>query len=133
MNYTTLEQSKKLIELGLDPNTADMNYRYCICKLIDEVPVEDWLVGIGKPFDECADPQIPCWSLGALIELMPNEITTDELTDTPIEIHKCGIGYQGRKSQGVVYFGEGNSLTNNAVLLVLWLLENGYIKKRGEE
>ena len=25
MNYTTVEQNKRLLELGLDPNTADMN------------------------------------------------------------------------------------------------------------
>ena len=28
MYFTSIEQSKKLIELGIDPNTADMCYQY---------------------------------------------------------------------------------------------------------
>jgi len=62
-HYTTIEQSKKLLELGMNPETADMNYYYQsdVRKYIT-VPMAD------KPFDE---DDLPCWSLSALLEVMP--------------------------------------------------------------
>ena len=51
--YTTIEQSKHLLELGLDPHTSDMSYRWCFCKCVNSESAEDWLIEIGKPFDEC--------------------------------------------------------------------------------
>ena len=51
---TTIEQSKKLLELGIDVNTADM--------------MHDRLIII--PFNDGS--LIPAWSLSALLRLMPN-------------------------------------------------------------
>lgn len=57
MNYTTLEQSKKLIEAGLDPEAADLRY-------IENYPIVfENSIGLQKG-------DIPCWSLGQLIELI---------------------------------------------------------------
>lgn len=61
---TSIEESKRLLELGIDPNTADMSY--------------DWIGG--KVYDLCLAPcvnemDIPAWSLGALIELLPADAT----------------------------------------------------------
>ena len=64
---TSLEQSKKLIELGIDINTADMF----------------WKNGVSNEYIQCFTPfvsngtnidfdyDIPAWSLSALLELMP--------------------------------------------------------------
>lgn len=54
MQYTTIEQSKRLVELGLDPSTADMWYseRY----------------GIQMGF---AGKRTPAWSLDALLKVIP--------------------------------------------------------------
>ena len=74
-NYTTIEQSKKLLELGLNPETADMNYNI------------DFVHKFGESFQEfpsyekVSDFDIPCWSLGALRKLLP-----------------MGIRYNGRTS-----------------------------------
>ena len=62
---TSIEQSKKLIELGIDVKTADMylwfsGRRYYI-EAIDD-----------GDFNEEGD--IPAWSLSALLELMPKSI-----------------------------------------------------------
>ena len=57
---TSLEQSKKLIELGIDRKTSDMYY-WC---------GEDLRMGGYKAQDEECD--IPAWSLSALMELMPD-------------------------------------------------------------
>ena len=71
MNYTTVEQSKKLLELGLNPETADMWWTPLNWQLT-EYYVEVKQDGIGTPKNP-----IPCWSLGALMELMP-KIKEDE-------------------------------------------------------
>lgn len=64
---TSLEQSKKLIELGIDVSTADMF----------------WKNGVSNQYIQCFTPfvsndtnidfdyDIPAWSLSALLELMP--------------------------------------------------------------
>ena len=52
---TTIEQSKKLIELGIDRKTSDMYY-WC---------GEDLRIGGYKA--QCEESDIPCWSLAALL------------------------------------------------------------------
>lgn len=61
---TSLEQSKKLIELGVDINTADMHH-----VLIDS-DKEIYDVGLGNYIGIL--PHYPAWSLSALLEIIPN-------------------------------------------------------------
>ena len=62
---TTIEQSKKLMGLGIDVNTADMCYpRDAFSYSYDEEPVCHGTGGIGIA--------LPAWSLSALLELIPN-------------------------------------------------------------
>ena len=62
---TSLEQSKKLIELGIDVNTADMYWDY------DVIKHEDYPMVMDEQFD---DTCIPAWSLSALLELIKNSV-----------------------------------------------------------
>ena len=66
--YTSIEQSKRLLELGLNPETADMHHsKYTKIDNID-------YVGIGYSEldkEEYGDIFLPCWSLGALFDVMP--------------------------------------------------------------
>lgn len=57
---TTIEQSKKLIELGIDRKTSDMYY-WC---------GEDLRIGGYKAQDE--DYDISAWSLTALLDILPH-------------------------------------------------------------
>ena len=72
---TTIEQSKHLLELGLDPVSADMEYCY-----IDEsnsgLQVKsDINVEVDKKLDVMFGvTHIPAWSLSALLEVMPSFI-----------------------------------------------------------
>lgn len=67
-NYTSIEQSRNLLKLGLNPETADMWYEYDHT-IMDFSPVPK----IGT--HQCTEtPMIPCWSFGRLIELMPRYI-----------------------------------------------------------
>ena len=59
MIATTIEQSKKLIELGIDVNSADMYYWHGCYRLLR--------VNDGK----CEDIDIPAWSLSALLKILP--------------------------------------------------------------
>ena len=61
---TTIEQSKKLLELGLKPETADMIHT----TIKGRLPVV--LVLQGDDFVEY--PDIPAWSLHRLIEFISN-------------------------------------------------------------
>ena len=75
---TSIEQSQKLIKLGIDVNTADMCY--------------DWSV-IGKEYSTVAqcrkyiDDELPAWSLSALLNYLREvdyfpEINADEFEVT---------------------------------------------------
>lgn len=125
MNYTTVEQSKKLLELGLNPETADMWWTPLNWQLT-EYYVEVKQDGIGTPKNP-----IPCWSLGALMELMP-KIKEDE-DDGGCYPTLCK-GYNTNKWHCVyrssIYITDWCDTSINAAFdMVVWLLENGYIKK----
>ena len=133
MNYTSIEQSKKLIEAGLDPNTADMYY------VFDPFIQDINGLNIGKP----EEPQdVPCWSLGALIDLMPDCIETKRPKNIwfpsilPASNGVCYEGMDGNENKitFLKIFSTGtdnnnNTMLDNIVKMVLWLLENNYIKK----
>ena len=130
MICTSIEQSKHLLELGIDPSTADMSYseeyfgndewcwRLNACKFID-------VEGI-----------IPAWSLTALLEVIPKECEPD-LQKSPLG----GSWYIGSETGKDIYFahwfadGKPNitddyeNAVDAAYEMVCWLLENGYIKK----
>lgn len=62
-NYTTPEQSKRLLELGLPSDSADCYYdQYQILNFRTELDY-------GYDFFELNFRFIPCWSVGRLIEI----------------------------------------------------------------
>lgn len=77
---TSLEQSKKLIELGIDVKTADMYYD------VNSYGIQ------GKPevvVGEVWSKDIPAWSLSALLDLPP------KCEDNNIDL--CFGGYKGEE------------------------------------
>ena len=90
---TSIEQSKKLIALGIDVNTADMYYN------VNSYGIQDKPVAIGKVLSK----DIPAWSLSALIELLPNKIVVNNekyfLHFTKNKVEYIGIvTWDGQKS-----------------------------------
>lgn len=103
---TSIEQSKKLLSLGLDPNTADMFYH------LGESLVPNVIYGCNEDF-KC---YLLAWSLTALLELMP--------IGSHIEKKKnCYACY-------AVYTKplESSTPIEAAFETVCWLIEHGYIK-----
>lgn len=91
---TSIEQSKKLIELGIDINTADMYYDVNSYGIQSKPEV-----AIGKIWSK----DIPAWSLTALIELLPNKIVVNNekyfLHFTTNKVEYIGIvTWDGQKS-----------------------------------
>ena len=68
---TSLEQSKKLIELGISFNTADMGWNVFVDNTIRLLPIDDWdLVKDGSGNVKF----YPAWSFTALLNIIPKRI-----------------------------------------------------------
>lgn len=70
---TTIEQSKKLIELGIDTDTADMCYKCIVEDPYDLIvrPYSDWKEEY-KVLLRSGDAKVyPAWSLAALFSVIP--------------------------------------------------------------
>lgn len=64
-SFTSIEQSRKLAEI-LPLESADMHY----ARAYFEGNEQDWFIGLGKPIK--SDDIIPCWSLAALLDILPS-------------------------------------------------------------
>ena len=62
---TTIEQSKRLLDLGLKPETADMAHQYLEAEF-------DWFIFPCDDWDNCTMNEylIPAWSLHRLMEIL---------------------------------------------------------------
>jgi len=132
---TSLEQSQKLIELGIDVNTADMYH------------TEGYIVskeGFNLPFDE---DDVPAWSLAALMNLLLSEFTEVgkySTTTYKIDIRKYKftedvdlyqIAYGSLKFyedgsnhwKDMINTGEKEELLDAAFQMIIWLKENNKI------
>ena len=124
MNYTSIEQSKKLLELGLRPETADMYWRESYSENLGlrYYPTVIWR---GYQYNE-KHGDIPCWSTGALIDLLPEEIKyRDEWCS--LELDKDWISYESCRIQPVV--SEKTPMIVMLCKVIGWLLENNYLNK----
>ena len=77
MAYTTIEQSKRLIEIGLDPETAD-----------------------------ATNHDTPAWTLDRLIELLPKELYNVSPRSHYYKLHLFWGEWRGVKTWVVEYYRE---------------------------
>ena len=138
MNYTSIEQSKKLVELGLKPESVDMCYLQDVVECKGCIPWRyawyKYPVLIGdKPEEDIPEPiSLPCWSVGSLFELIPENILIKGEASYKFEFKKNGGGY------GCIYCGPrlvadsiatiGSTPIEAAYNMVVYLLENKYIQ-----
>lgn len=151
-HYTSIEQSKRLLELGLNPESADMHYsnmsirgvmysdpfRAGLSPYKDAVKhnkenIELFLNGTDYK-GIIAWEVLPCWSLSALLELMPTTIKGFEEHRPIIEKfheddYSCKYIDIDDKNNMVLVRRYGKMPINAAFEMVCWLLENGCIKK----
>ena len=119
---TDREQSKRLLELGLNPETADMYYGY-LREKPELLPHRDV---------EVKALCLPAWSLGALLELMP-EVKTEHGIMQPYLVGGVGRRFRFMCFYKITYNTEHcyNAL-DAAFEQVCWLLESGHIKTNKE-
>ncbi len=121
---TDIEQSKRLIELGIDANTDDMwwaeRYRGHTTKdyqyIVDDTPF--YYLSFTKPSDDNysldAINDIPAWSLSALLELTPT-----------FTLNGFGNGqFNFRDERANNYALVDTCPLDAAFEMVCWLLEN---------
>ena len=135
---TSIEQSKKLIELGINVNTADMLWTYDF--VVSDINGLNVISNLLKPEEN----DIPAWSLTALMNLLPSEFTEVgkysetiykidirkyALTDD-VDIYQIAYGNYHWYEDGsnswkdMVDSGEKEELIDAAFEMVCWLKEN---------
>ena len=119
MIATTISQSKHLLELGLDVKSADM----CLCKTAQNT----WVLYGYIPGEHDAHT-IPAWSLSALLDVISKVTCISYLTiDTSYLIRCKDLGFLWQKD-----IAAKDPITAT-YKMVCWLLEQGFIKKGGEQ
>jgi hypothetical protein len=154
--YTDIEQSKKLAEI-LPIESADMRYGYIAPYEYsdrmfdggyDEVPyLKDFLKKNPNFSEDEYDGELPCWSLAALLNLLPSEFTEKgEYSETTynikirkyaltkdVDIHQIAYGsikfdVDGQYSfKDMINTGEKEDLLDAVFQMICWLKENGKI------
>lgn len=138
---TSVEQSKRLLELGIKKETADMHISNISSKGINYT--DDWQIGStpycniisfwnsnGFPLEKTAWSIFPAWSLGRLIkDLMPQGIGRFKLA--------VGSDYAGYYEDiyysdiGVhwEYVEETPDMFDNIISTIEWLIKEGFFNK----
>lgn len=135
LGWTTLDEAKKLVEAGLDTNTADMGY-----ELETQSPRATSFTQLEKyfkalyvsPIYEPMTKAYPCWSLGALIGILPYKIKYEQDTYRVLGT-KNHVSYPRLTTLWPeLYSKDGNNTIECVVNMIIILLEDGYIKKTEE-
>lgn len=137
-HYTSIEQSEHLVELGLSAETADMEYLFLkeTNSLMNSIPFVKDKTEVEDSALHAMCYRVPCWSLEALLEAMPKEIT-DEY-DSKGWLGMCAINvptwgwiiyYSNDDDSLSMHEEQGNTLLEATYNMACWLLEEGYIKK----
>ena len=127
--YTTIEESKQLIEAGLDVNTADMFWQVSDDPSMWEYNDPHIFVGEKPKLMLKWLYAVPAWSLAALLNIIDNnnivyDICNDKNRDFKILVYDAEYIKQTLK----FYYTE-----NNIVEEIIWLLKNNYIKSNKNE
>lgn len=116
---TSLEQSKKLIKLGIDISTADMDY----IPFANEPKLYDCVINTYN--NEHEDDWIPAWSLSALLGLIPTNDKEDEYyVDTESHSDYHTVSYINCWDGCVHLEHSEESLLDAAFEMVVWLKKN---------
>lgn len=111
-----MQQSRRLLNLGLDPESADMYWSFGNIKFMD------------NDYDSNVVQHIPAWSLSALLELMPQRIKG------PFgELWHLGLEKDWDKVSYIVYYENKNSFVQRkakdpidaCIEMIDWLISNG--------
>lgn len=114
--HTTLEQSKRLVALGLKKETADCCHYYVAGVTDEEIP---------------KNANYPAWSLHRLVEMIPLDIWHAEYENGPRLKHTFWFCKHAPSYNSVenVDFREHPNLYDNIIDCIEWLIDEGYFDK----
>lgn len=152
---TTREQSKKMKELGVLADTADMSWHFTNIKSealqwelktnrlttkenffgkIEKLVSPLYKHSDGTPmtgeevFDKIWGKDLPAWSLGALIKLLPDTIILDNGDVCGLSVLNIGVYYRYFVDRSIVQGFENESIFDNCVNMIEWAVRNEHIK-----
>lgn len=114
---TTIEQSRELVRLGLDPKTADMNWFGN-----EEIVVEYTLELLPYKKRSVHHHCLPAWSLPGLLELMPKP----DLYRVSADLWVCATFFKEGSIRGY-----GETAIDAACDVITKMFERGCLKKKG--
>ena len=116
---TSIEQSQKLIELGIDVNTADMLWTYDFT--VNDINGLNVISNHLKPEEN----DVPAWTLTALLRLMPTDDKKDEYyVDTESHSDYHIVSYKNCWDGCIHSEDSEESLLDAAYEMIVWLKEN---------
>lgn len=121
LGWTNFYQSSKLLKAGLDGETADMY-----------IPQEDNTPRIVETSLKEHHAYYPCWSLGRLIWLIPENYRIS--LDINYQRFSVSNEFSLLKRRDIyssvcVFHTDNNNLIDSVVEAIIWLLENNNINK----
>ena len=118
--YTDIEQGKKLTEI-LPLESADMGYLWNGISSFCEYPVSNQTI-----FKRIEN--IPCWSLAALLDVLPDKVTIDGHRWS-LSLRKKGISYLGYMTyDGQLHISiESDNLVDACVNMIIKLKEQNLL------
>ena len=143
VKVTSIEQSDKLVELGLDVSTADMSYvmepfikdeklHYLNgyeLSIMDYDTSKDIIDKHFNQFKPFADAK-PAWTLTALLDAMPGSVFDNQIGSGGLVMYKTMDNKKFRFAYHGIYTTEFyENQIDAAMELIEWLFENGYLKK----
>ena len=125
--FTSIEQSEKLVELGLNQETADMSYY----DGIPQLTTYSWNKRHIEFLNEDCINVLPCWSLGQLIESLPRfikfkkgqDIVECRLQIYPDVIGNWNVDYSAFEVDFVPIDFQDKNLLDAVFYMVCYLLE----------
>lgn len=127
---TSIEQSERLLALGLKKETADMVWTHAY--------YGTWVVTESEnPLYKESD-SVPAWSLGRLVEMLPSPIPISK--DMPtfhhyacLDLSKVSVSYDWEDYDGedrTLASFYGNGFFSAVVDAIEWLIKEGYFPKK---
>lgn len=117
---TTIEQSKRLLELGISSDTADMTLQEYINPETENKEVAE-IVGYGMD-------GVAAWSLGALIKLMPDTIILYDRSCCGLSVLNMGVYYRLLTELDIIQGYEKDNIFENCISMIAWLVNHEYIQ-----
>lgn len=117
---TTIEQSKRLLELGISSDTADMTLQEYINPETEDKEVAE-IVGYGMD-------GVAAWSLGALIKLMPDTIILNDRLCCGLSVLNMGVYYRLLTELDIIQGYEKDNIFENCISMIAWLVNHEYIQ-----